>query len=107
MHTTDRDAAAAPAPIHQRARAPHAAELADIPWLAALDREERSAAVADLKVARVAAGELLCRVGRPVTYWFGVIDGLLKMSNDSDTGHVPGTAALNGASVVNVNCPFS
>ena len=93
MHTTDRDAAAAPAPIHQRARAPHAAELADIPWLAALDREERSAAVADLKVARVAAGELLCRVGRPVTYWFGVIDGLLKMSNDSDTGHARGADA--------------
>ena len=93
MHTTDRDAAAAPAPIHQRARAPHAAELADIPWLAALDREERSAVVADLKVARVAAGELLCRVGRPVTYWFGVIDGLLKMSNDSDTGHARGADA--------------
>jgi hypothetical protein len=31
-------------------------------------------------------GELLCRVGRPVTYWFGVIDGLLKMSNDTAMG---------------------
>jgi CRP-like cAMP-binding protein len=34
----------------------------------------------------VQPGELLCRVGRPVTYWFGVIDGLLKMSNDSTVG---------------------
>jgi hypothetical protein len=32
-------------------------------------------------------GELVCRVGRPVTYWFGVLDGLLKMSNDSAPGH--------------------
>ena len=78
--------ASAPAPIYQRARAPNAAELADIPWLPALDFEERAVAVADLKVVQVAAGELLCRLGRPVTYWFGVIDGFLKMSNDSQYG---------------------
>jgi CRP-like cAMP-binding protein len=76
----------APAPLYQRARPPSARELADIPWLPALEREERDAAVADLKVVRVAAGELLCRVGRPATYWFGVIDGLLKMSNDTELG---------------------
>ena len=76
----------APAPLYRRARAPVAAELADIPWLSALDAEERAAAVADLKVVQVAAGELLCRVGRPVTYWFGVIDGFLKMSTDSQLG---------------------
>ncbi|MBC8057477.1 MAG: Crp/Fnr family transcriptional regulator [Rhizobiales bacterium] len=90
MKTTHPNNAAAP--IYQRARAPSAAELADIPWLHALDREERAAAVADLKVVQVAAGELLCRVGRPVTYWFGVIDGFLKMSNDSATGHGGGAA---------------
>ena len=43
-------------------------------------------AVADLKVVQVATGELLCRVGRPATYWFGVIEGLLKMSNDTAQG---------------------
>jgi CRP-like cAMP-binding protein len=74
------------APIYQRARSPNAAELADIPWLAALDAEERAVVVADLKVVQIAPGELLCRVGKPVTYWFGVIDGLLKMSNDSALG---------------------
>ena len=42
--------------------------------------------MADLKVVEVEVGELLCRVGRPVTYWFGVLDGLLKMSNDSAMG---------------------
>ena len=73
-------------PIYQRARAPNAAELADIPWLHSLDANERKVAVADLKVVRVATGELLCRVGRPATYWFGVIEGLLKMSNDTALG---------------------
>ncbi len=68
-----------------RARPPAAAELAQIPWLVRLDDEERSRVVADLRVVAVAPGELVCRIGRPVTFWFGVIDGLLKMSNDSAT----------------------
>jgi CRP/FNR family cyclic AMP-dependent transcriptional regulator len=75
-----------PAALTQRARAPSAAELANIAWLRGLDAEERRAAVAALKVVRVSPGEVLCRVGRPATYWFGVIDGLLKMSNDTAMG---------------------
>ena len=74
------------APLIQRARAPDTPELADIPWLKALLPAERERALADLKVVQVNVGELLCRVGRPVTYWFGVIDGLLKMSNDTAMG---------------------
>jgi CRP-like cAMP-binding protein len=70
-------------PILTRARRPNAEELDGIPWLRFLDAEEREAAIDDLKVVRVDTGELLCRVGRPVTYWFGVIDGFLKMSNDN------------------------
>jgi CRP-like cAMP-binding protein len=66
-----------------RSRLLNAAELAQIPWMQRLDEEERERVVADLRVVTVAPGELVCRVGRPVTYWFGVIDGLLKMSNDS------------------------
>lgn len=76
----------AAAPLIQRARAPTAAELDGIPWLAGLRPDERAAAVADLKVVSVEVGELLCRFGRPVTYWFGVIDGFLKMSNDGALG---------------------
>ena len=72
--------------LQRRARAPTERELADIPWLHALDAQERAKAVADLKVVQVAVGELLCRVGKPATYWFGVIDGLLKMSNDTALG---------------------
>ena len=76
----------APRPLYQRARALSDAELADIPWLHALDAPERAAAARDLKVVEVATGELLCRVGRPANYWFGVIEGLVKMSNDTALG---------------------
>ena len=69
-----------------RARTPEPTELADIAWLHGLLPNERERALADLKVVKVEVGELLCRVGRPVTYWFGVIDGLLKTSNDSSIG---------------------
>jgi CRP/FNR family transcriptional regulator, cyclic AMP receptor protein len=69
-----------------RSRPPHASELASIPWRTRIDDEERARVDADLRVVHVEAGELLCRIGKPVTYWFGVIDGLLKMSNDSAIG---------------------
>jgi len=69
-----------------RARTPEPTELADIAWLNGLLPNERERALADLKVVKVEVGELLCRVGRPVTYWFGVIDGLLKTSNDTAMG---------------------
>lgn len=69
-----------------RSRPPRPDEVAQVPWLARLDDEERRHVLDDLRVVEVAPGELLCRVGRPVTYWFGVIDGLLKMSNDSVAG---------------------
>ena len=74
------------APLRARARAPTRDELAGIPWLHALDADEQAAATRDLKVVEVAPGELLCRVGRPATFWFGVIDGLLKMSGDTARG---------------------
>jgi CRP-like cAMP-binding protein len=70
------------AALAQRSRSASAEELQGIPWLAPLDGTERKRVVADLRVVKVDAGELVCRIGRPVTYWFGLVDGLLKMSND-------------------------
>ena len=69
-----------------RSRPARPEELRHIPWLARLDVFERDRVLADLRVVTVQPGELVCRVGRPVTYWFGVVDGLLKMSNDSALG---------------------
>ena len=42
--------------------------------------------LAALRVGDVTAGDYVCRVGRPVTYWFGVVEGLLKMSADNAQG---------------------
>ena len=72
--------------LHQRRRPLTEAELEAIPWIHLLNSDERNRAAQDLKVADAAPGETLCRTGRPVTYWFGVIDGLLKMSTDNAQG---------------------
>ena len=69
-----------------RSRGAGPAVLDHIHWLGRLGPDERQRVVDDLRVVTVEPGELVCRVGRPVTYWFGVLDGLLKMSNDSAMG---------------------
>lgn len=73
-------------PLYQRARAASPTELAGIPWLSLLSEQDRDEAVRELRVADARPGDYVCRVGRPVTYWFGVIEGLLKMSSDSAEG---------------------
>ncbi|MFZ3081255.1 Crp/Fnr family transcriptional regulator [Rhodoferax ferrireducens] len=72
--------------LHQRRRPLTAAELDTIPWLDRLSPAEYERAVDDLKITDAVAGEYVCRTGRPVTYWFGVVDGLLKMSSDNAEG---------------------
>ena len=72
--------------LYQRRRAPLSHELEGIPWLRVLQSAERARAVADLQVGVAEVGELICSVGRPATYWFGLIDGLLKMSADNAQG---------------------
>lgn len=72
--------------LHQRRRAPDADELAGIPWLKVLKPEEARVAVAGIRVSDALPGDYVCRIGRPVTYWFGVIEGLLKMSLDTPQG---------------------
>jgi CRP/FNR family cyclic AMP-dependent transcriptional regulator len=73
--------------LHQRRRAPTADELQSIPWLGLLLPSEYDRAVNGIIVGDAEPGDLVCRVGRPVTYWFGVVEGLLKMSSDSADGH--------------------
>lgn len=74
--------------LRERARAPTADELAQIPWLPRLSDSERQRAVDALIVTEAQVGDFICRFGRPVTYWFGLVDGLLKMSNDDSQGPV-------------------
>jgi CRP/FNR family cyclic AMP-dependent transcriptional regulator len=72
--------------LHQRRREPRADELAGIPWLKVLKPDEYREAIVDLKVSDAMPGDYVCRIGRPVTYWFGVVEGLLKMSTDNEQG---------------------
>jgi CRP/FNR family transcriptional regulator, cyclic AMP receptor protein len=73
--------------LHQRRRNPTAAELAGIPWLVFLDDKQRQRAMNDLDVTEAMPGDFVCRTGRQVTYWFGLVEGLLKMSSDNAQGH--------------------
>ena len=72
--------------LHQRRRRPTPDELLSIPWLRLLQPEARARAVAELQVGDADLGDYVCRVGKPVTYWFGVVEGLLKMSSDNAQG---------------------
>lgn len=86
MSSTPTDPAPRPAPLRQRARAPTRDELAVIPWLGLLEPPERERAVSALQVVEADTGDYVCKIGRQANYWFGVLDGLLKMSNDSSLG---------------------
>lgn len=83
---TDLAAPARTPPLRSRARAPAAAELAMVPWLALLDAVQRERAVADLQVVEAQPGDYVCKIGRQANYWFGLLDGLLKMNNDGTQG---------------------
>ena len=73
-------------PLFLRRRPLTEAELDAIPWVRLLSPAERARAAEDLKISDASPGDYICRTGRPVTYWFGVVDGLLKMSSDNAEG---------------------
>ena len=72
--------------LHERRRPLTAEELVGVPWLALLAAGEREHAIAEMRISDAAPGDMICRVGRPATYWFGVVDGLLKMNTEMADG---------------------
>ncbi len=72
--------------LHARRRAATREELDGVPWLSTLEPSLRERATDALMVGDADAGDYVCRVGRPVTYWFGVVEGLLKMGSDRSDG---------------------
>ena len=72
--------------LHQRRRPPSANELASIPWLQVLQDEDQAWVSAQIMVGDALAGDVVCRIGKAPTYWFGVVQGLLKMSADNAQG---------------------
>lgn len=73
-------------PVRARARQATPEELATIDWLKVLSPSDRAWVERELQVAEAAPGERICRLGGAPNFWFGVLDGLLKMSNDSRGG---------------------
>ena len=73
-------------PLISRSRAATAHELHSLPWYALLTEPQREQVQAGLRVVEAEPGDFVCKIGRPANYWFGLIDGLLKMSNDSSVG---------------------
>jgi CRP-like cAMP-binding protein len=69
-------------------------ELSSIPWLALLQPPERIRAIQALQIGDAQPGDYVCRIGRPVTLWFGVVEGLLKMSTDNAQGNTITYAGL-------------
>jgi CRP/FNR family transcriptional regulator, cyclic AMP receptor protein len=72
--------------LRSRSRVANADEREAVHWLKVLGPDETERVFLDLRVLEVLPGEYLCRAGRQPTFWFGVIDGLLKMSNDTAQG---------------------
>jgi CRP-like cAMP-binding protein len=72
--------------LWQRARPLTDAECDGIPWLHRISTTDRDRARSMLRAAVAQPGDFVCRIGKPPNYWFGVIEGLLKMSNDSSAG---------------------
>lgn len=73
-------------PLQQRQRQGTPHELASIPWLRVLTATDRERALTELRVGDALPGDYVCRVGKPITLWFGVVSGLLKMSSDDTQG---------------------
>jgi CRP-like cAMP-binding protein len=72
--------------VFQRRRSLTEQELKLIPWFGLLKDSEQKRIESQLVVSDPMPGDYVCRMGRQATYWFGVVEGLLKMSTDSASG---------------------
>jgi CRP/FNR family transcriptional regulator, cyclic AMP receptor protein len=72
--------------VFQRRRSLTEQELKLIPWFGLLRDSEQKRIESQLVVSDPMPGDYVCRMGRQATYWFGVVEGLLKMSTDSASG---------------------
>jgi CRP/FNR family transcriptional regulator, cyclic AMP receptor protein len=72
--------------LSQRRRSAADSEMQSMPWLCTLEPQHQLLARAALHLGEAKSGDDAVRVGKPVTYWFGLIDGLLKMSYETADG---------------------
>lgn len=62
-------------------------------WACDLSDDEFARVEAGIFERRIATGGYVCRKGEAVEHWFGVVDGLVKVSSDLESGK---TATLTG-----------
>ena len=67
--------------------------LKEFPWAKGLDSDELARVAKGVVEREFPAGQFVCRKGESCDYWYGVLDGLLKMCSDRVTGK---TATLTG-----------
>ncbi len=72
--------------LRARAQPITESEIAAVPWFKELTPFEQERVFGDMQVITAQAGESLVRIGRPAEYWFGLLEGLLKMSNNATDG---------------------
>lgn len=63
-------------------------------WAGGLSPAEFDRVLAGVTERKFEAGSLVCRRGEPVEYWFGVIDGLLKLTSDLENGKTSTLAGI-------------
>lgn len=72
--------------------------LSTMPWFATLDALERRRLLSETVLKTVPAGGCLARQGDPPTFWYGVIDGLLKLCwNERDGRSLTFTGVCAGS----------
>jgi CRP-like cAMP-binding protein len=77
----------------QKISPPLAEALRQSRWACDLTEDEFAHVEAGVIERRVLAGAFVCRKGEPVEFWYGVVDGLLKLTSDLENGK---TATLAG-----------
>lgn len=80
--------------LRQRTRPLSDDEFLAVSWVHKLAEHERREIRDQMVVTLAEPGDTICRIGKPVTYWFGLLDGLLKMSNDDSLGPIMTFAGL-------------
>ena len=62
------------------------AQIQTMDWLAVLNAEQQAYVASTIEVTAAAPGDVVCRSGQQPTHWIGVVQGLVKMSENAANG---------------------
>ncbi len=91
--------------LRNRARSLSDEEFVQIAWLKELTADERAYVRAEMLVTVAQPGDYVVRFGKPVTFWFGLIDGLLKIPSNVEIDVVVDIALIQIGQNPTVNPP--